>query len=154
MKKVKLLFGLMLGLVLLLSGCEKEIVSTALVVDETQTATIKFYVKAEFDAQNTEYESVSGQEIRVSVRRNDLNPYFSGQGRWSTTIPISSGVATVEVPASEDGCTIYIDVLDFEHSFTDAIGENYTMGYYYNSGLTAMAGSSFIQTIVLNNFPI
>ena len=69
-------------------------------------------MKAEFDAQNTEYESVSGEEIRVSVRRNDLNPYFSGQGRWSTTISISGGVATFEVPASENGCTVYIDVID------------------------------------------
>jgi hypothetical protein len=118
MKGKALLFSALLGLLVLFGSCDNDITSTELVVDETKTAVLKLYVKAELDADSENEENVpDGTELIISVKKNDLNGNFKGDDRWVSTVITSGGVVEVNVPATADGVTVYVDAVAFEKSY-------------------------------------
>lgn len=102
---------------LLFSGCE-EVESTAVEIDESKTATLKLYVKAEMDPDQTGPENVpDGTELIFSVMYNDLNGSFNGEGRWTTTAATSNGAVEVTVPATDYGVRVYVTAVSFEYEY-------------------------------------
>ncbi len=106
-----------IGMLILFTGCE-EIESTAVEIDESKTATLKLYVKAEMDPNQTGPETVpDGTELVFSVMYNDLNGSFNGEGRWTTTAATSNGAVEVTVPATEYGVRVYVNAISFEYEY-------------------------------------
>jgi hypothetical protein len=151
MKGKAFLFSAFLGVVLLLGSCDNEITSTELVVDESKTAALKLYVKAELDNTIEGEESVpDGTQFIVSVAKNDLNGNFTGDDRWVTTVSTTGGVLQVNVPATNDGITAYVDAVAFEATYevNDTLSKQKV--YKYNDQFDGITiGSNHVDQITM-----
>ena len=117
MKKFSLILASLIGLIIFLGGCEKEITTTALDVDTTKTAALKVYLRADLDTTVENVAIPDGTTINASVKKNDLNPQFIGQDRVLMSATSSSGVVEFEVPTTNEGVTVYEDGATFEYDY-------------------------------------
>lgn len=156
MKGKTFLFSAFLGVILLLGSCDNEITSTELVVDESKTAVLKLYVKAELDISTADEESVpDGTQFIVSVAKNDLNGNFTGDDRWVTTASTTGGALQVNVPATTDGITAYVDAIAFEYTYevNDTLSQKRV--YEYNGEFGGIiTGSNNVHRITMVPTPL
>ena len=152
MKKTSL-FAALIGAVMMFASCEKEITTTEVKIDESQTATLKLFVKADVDFTKVGYEDAPNDtELNISVRYDHINPVYSGQGRWKETVKVSNGVVEVTVPANDNGVTVYIVANDFEaitelNDTVDVLNR-----YYYSSSISGIkAGTNNVRQIYISS---
>lgn len=152
MKGKALLFSTLLGLLVVFGSCDNEVTSTELVVDETKTATLKLYVKAELDANSDNEEIVpDGTQFIVSVKKNDLNGRFNGDARWTTTVSSSAGVVQLDVPATADGVTVYVDAVAFENTYEVNASVTEKRVYEYNGSFAGIiTGTNNVDSIEMD----
>lgn len=106
---------LILGLLTVsISSCEKDLVSTPVVVDEeSNVATISGEVKAELDLRMSGLESVkNGTKLTFSIPNSSL--LNNSQGNWSKTIEVKDGKYSIKVPCSRKGVEVSIMADAFE----------------------------------------
>lgn len=136
---------------LYISGCEKEIVTTAYQIDSTQTATFQLYLRGELDASTNGLEPIeNGKKVVISVNYSSLNPNFYGSGRWKTEATTSNGMISVEVPATDNGVTVYVKIDDFEYDYV--VDETTTEWRIYEfsssfNGVTAGTTNIYMGTL-------
>lgn len=141
-----------IGMLILFTGCE-EIESTAVEIDESKTATLKLYVKAEMDPDQTGPETVpDGTELVFSVMYNDLNGSFNGEGRWMTTAATSNGVVEVTVPATDYGVWVYVNAISFEYAYPVSETETELRAYEFNARYpNIFTGSKTSHMAIMNS---
>ncbi len=120
MKKTSLfLASLLVGIIVFFNSCEKEITSTALVVDQSKTAVLKLYLRADLDSTEGIENAPDGIVINASVKNNDLNPHFTGAERTVVSSTTAGGVVEFTLPTTDDGVTVYIEGNTFEREYLD-----------------------------------
>lgn len=152
MKGKALLFSALLGLLVMFGSCDNEITSTELVVDETKTAVLKLYVKGELNPDSDGEENVpDGTQFIISVKKNDLNGSFTGDDRWVTTATTAAGVVQVNVPATADGVTVYVDAVAFEQSYEVSASVTEKRVYEYNGSFGGIiTGTNNVHRITMS----
>ena len=113
----KIAFKVFGMLVLLSAGfftsCTDDIVTSELKIDDSQKATVKVWVFAELDRNNTALDYVpNGTKVLVSVENSDLNSAASS-GSWSEVATVNSGYIEISVPSKSDGVTVTLQAEDF-----------------------------------------
>jgi len=104
-------------------ACQDDVVSTAVNIDTSKSASIKIYVKANLDADNTTpLENVpNGTNFIVSINKNELNGDLSAEGMWTKTVSASNGVIETTIPTTDVGVKVYINAIAFEKKVDDNI---------------------------------
>lgn len=151
MKKTTTILSALFGMIALFSSCEKEITTTALTIDETQTAQMKLYVKADLSTLVGLENAPDGTILNISIDNDDLNSNFSGAGKWTTSVTVNGGVVDFTVPANLDGVTVYIDAVAFERDFNVNANTIEHRVYEYSGSIGGViTGSNNVYVIELN----
>ncbi len=154
MKMTTKIAALLFVAVALFSSCEKEITTSAVAVDETQTATMKLYVKADMNNIIGLDNIPNNTVFNISVPLNDLNDDFYGDGRWSTTVQSNNGVIEFNVPANADGVTVYVDMVGFESDYTDGGVVTQKRFYEYNGVFFGIITASNNVEVIYPSFTV
>ncbi|HEX3006571.1 MAG TPA: hypothetical protein VHO90_03040 [Bacteroidales bacterium] len=105
-----------LAVAALLSGCDKEVETSALKVDESQKGTLECYVYADINLTTYEKEAVpAGTKVILSISNYDL--IGRGTGNWTDTVVTdANGYFKKDVPATSKGVTVTIIPIDFVYA--------------------------------------
>lgn len=151
MKMTTKIAALLFVAVALFSSCEEEITTSKLVIDESQTATMKLYVKADMNNLIGLDNIPNNTVFNISVPLNELNGYFYGDGRWTTSVQANNGIIEFDVPANADGVTVYVDMVGFESDYTDGGVVTEKRFYEYNGVFYGIiTGSNNVDVIYPN----
>ncbi|MGC8802782.1 MAG: hypothetical protein ACP5PS_03285 [Bacteroidales bacterium] len=123
--KQKMLILPTLLLAALMTSCDKEVESSALVVNLSRTVTVKGYVYAELNNRSAGLEfAPAGTLIYCSVPYGDLNP-AAGAGKWTDTVRVDeNGQFSIAVPVDDNGVTLTIEAEAFEYNQIQPFGAN------------------------------
>ena len=160
MRKIKLeLFGM---LVLLSAGfftsCIDDIVTSELKIDDSQKATVKVWVFADLDRNNSALDFVpNGTKVLVSVDNSELNSAASS-GSWSEVATVNGGYIEIQVPARSDGVTVTLKAEDFRYDQVQQQGAGMERipTLYKHTGTTLYSvrtGQTVISEIIYQNNP-
>ncbi|NBC82867.1 MAG: hypothetical protein GVY19_05745 [Bacteroidetes bacterium] len=151
MKKTSLFITALTGLLIMFASCEKEITTSVLVVDESKTAILKLYVRADMDTTAGMEEVPDSTQFILTISKNDLNSSFAGDGYWTKNVYTSQGVLETEVPASYDGVDINVDAVAFEHEYVVNDSTTELRVYEYNNVWNIETGSNNVELINMNS---
>lgn len=142
-------FGVLL--ITLFTGCDEELTSTPLSIDDLESATLRIYAKADLDLTSAGEESLpSGTIVTATVPYSQYS-FVGVGGSPSTSIVVSesineSGYVEFTIPVDDDGVSATISINGFEYDQVQADGEVETK--FYNFGTqteTITLGSSSIS---------
>lgn len=148
MKKTSLFLAtLLVGMVVLFNSCDEDVTSTAVTVDESKTAELKIYLRADIDSTVTETYAPDGVVVNASVKYNDLNYNFTGSERVRLSATSSGGVVEFTVPTTDDGVTVYVESNDFEYDYINSGDSTLDRRLYYLEDLeyTTYTGGSYVE---------
>lgn len=105
-------------------SCDKDVESTALILEVNDSAIIKLYVYAELDNNTAGPEIVPSNitTISVSIPYADFRPLQSGT--WENTFEVIDGMATIIVPTDDDGVNVSISAAPFEFEQIQGFGQD------------------------------
>lgn len=129
-----------------MTACVEEETSA---VDVSGTATIKGRVSLDNDETNPGNEKANGAIVRVRYDAGDLSVVQDGDSRWVNldTTTDADGNYTFEVPATPTGLNFYVEVDEFETSYTyDDGGTDVTVDAIFNKSATTIFNLSTGET--------
>ncbi len=155
MKKIRLNIAVLATLVAaIFSSCDKDVESTAVTLSLNDTAILTLYVYADLDLTDAGLEAVpAGTELYVKVNYSD---YKGGvDGAFIQTIATGeNGMATLRVPADDNGITVRVTPLPFNYaqvqvfnSYEETVDKIYTAN---TVDVNVSAGESKVQQINYN----
>jgi hypothetical protein len=105
-----------LAVAALLSGCDKEVETSALKVDESQKGTLECYVYADINLTTYGLEVVpAGTKVILSIPNDKL--IGRGTGNWTDTVVTdANGYFKKDVPATSSGVPVTITPIDFVYA--------------------------------------
>lgn len=127
MKSVsKVILTSMMLLATMLYSCDKEIETSPVTVDLTQTATLEMYVYADLDQTNWGKEPVAaGVKVILTIPYSDLG--LGGSQNWIDTVETdAAGKIITSVPADANGVTVTIAPVDFVANQTQPLTASFT----------------------------
>lgn len=127
MKSVsKVILTSMMLLATMLYSCDKEIETSPVTVDLTQTATLEMYVYADLDQTNYGKEPVAaGVKVILTIPYSDLG--LGGSQNWIDTVETdANGKIITSVPADANGVTVTIAPVDFVADQVQPLTASYT----------------------------
>lgn len=127
MKSVsKVILTSMMLLATMLYSCDKEIETSPVTVDLTQTATLEMYVYADLDQTNYGKELVAaGVKVILTIPYSDLG--LGGSQNWIDTVETNAnGKIVTSVPADANGVTVTIAPVDFVADQVQPLTASYT----------------------------
>lgn len=125
MKRKMLILPTLLLASAFITSCDKDVDSTALVVNLSRTVTVKGYVYAELNNRSAGLEfAPAGTLIYCSVPYSDLNP-AAGAGKWVDTVRVDeNGQFSIAVPVDDNGVTLFVEAEAFEYNQIQPFGAN------------------------------
>ncbi|MEJ5263830.1 MAG: hypothetical protein WHT29_00785 [Bacteroidales bacterium] len=125
MKKKMLILPTLLLAGVFMTSCDKEVDSTALVVNLSRTVTVKGYVYAELNNRRAGWEfAPAGTLVYCSIPYSDLNP-AAGAGKWSDTARVDeNGQFSLQIPVDDNGVNLTIEAASFEYDQIQPFGSN------------------------------
>lgn len=106
------LAGILLTLVFTFTGCQKEIVTTNLILDKTHNATVKVYFFAELDKTKLGLEfAPNGTKVFISIPNSTFNP--NSTGNYIDSAFVNNGIVVLSVPTVSTGATVTIKGSEF-----------------------------------------
>ncbi|MCX7985966.1 MAG: hypothetical protein N2662_03405 [Bacteroidales bacterium] len=132
------------------TSCDKEVDSTALVVNLSRTITVKGYVYAELNNRSAGLEyAPAGTKIFFSIPYSDLNP-TAVTGKWSDTTTVDdNGQFTIQIPVDDNGVNLTIEAQPFEYNQIQPFGSNSnSIKKFYSAAPVVKAFSTTQKNVV------
>lgn len=108
-------------LALVFTGCQKDIISTNLVLDNANRANLKVYFFAELDKTKLGLELVpNGTRVFISIPNSAFNP--NATGIFIDSAVINNGLIQISVPTVNNGVTVTIRASEFTADQVQAFG--------------------------------
>ncbi len=105
--------GMLVAFAFVFTACEDEIVTSELNLSDAQTGTLKLYLNAELNLQETDIEGVPDSTI-VVLTGNNNSLHSNASGSWTREVASVDGVIEVtDVPVANGGSNITIFFPEF-----------------------------------------
>ena len=110
-----MIFACSIALLLLNTGCDKEITSTAYSIDESNAATLIIYASANLDDSQIGKEAVpNGTKVLVSVSKNDF--VEGNESSLNYTHELQDGYIEIDIPVTDHGVDYTITPMEFNYN--------------------------------------
>jgi hypothetical protein len=94
-------------------GCDEEIVTSELILDDSKTAIIEVSLLAELDNKSLGLEKApNGTKVAFSIDYSQFNSKAT-TGKWTQIAVVNDGMVSVEVPVSSYGANVQLDFEPF-----------------------------------------
>jgi hypothetical protein len=113
--------ALLIVLVFIFAGCEKDITTSNFTLDTSQKAKVKAYFYAELDKTKQGLEfAPNGTKVFLSIPNSSFNPGVAGNRIDSAEI--NNGIIEVSIPAVSTGVTVTIKATEFTAEQVQSFG--------------------------------
>lgn len=159
-KKNFILSTLILSIFVFFTSCDKDVESTALVVNLNKTITIKGYVYAELNKKSAGLEfAPEGTIVIASVPYSNFNG-AAGVGKWyDTAVVDNDGMISIDIPVDDDGVLLTLEPQPFNYNQVQPFGSNSnTLKKYYTANPliinVSTTSSKLIEIVYNENIPL
>jgi hypothetical protein len=114
---------ILIALAFIFVSCEKEITTSNLTLDKSQTAKVKSYFFAELDKTKQGLElAPNGTKVFVFIPNSSLSSASGVTGNWIDSTTINDGIIEITVPTVSTGVTVTLKAAEFTYDQVQSYG--------------------------------